>query len=199
MIRRAIDMLAAGAGLILTAPLAAGLLLVQWRTIGRPLFFVQRRGAQGGGVFRLWKLRTMSDARDAGGRLLPDAQRVTRWGLLLRRVRLDEWPQLWHILIGEMSLIGPRPLLPETIAAGGAAGRVRARVRPGLTGWAQVSGNTLLTDAEKLELDAWYVRNRSWRLDLRIVMRTVQVVLRGERRDPAAIGRAYARDHHRGG
>lgn len=197
--RRGIDMLAAAAGLLLFAPLIVLILVYQLMTIGMPPFFSQYRGAVGGGTFRLWKFRSMTDRRDDYGRLLPDAMRITPGGRLLRHSRMDELPQLWHILIGDMSLIGPRPLLPETIAAAGAVGQRRAGVRPGLTGWAQVNGNTLLTDAEKFALDAWYVAHRSLRLDLLILARTVHVALFGERRDPSAIRRAYAGDHRRGG
>jgi lipopolysaccharide/colanic/teichoic acid biosynthesis glycosyltransferase len=141
----------------------------------------------------------MNGARDGDGRLLPDSQRITPVGRALRATRLDELPQLWNVLIGDMSLIGPRPLLPETIADAGADGWSRGRIRPGLTGWAQVNGNTLLSDADKIALDNWYISHRSLGLDLRIVARTLLVSLRGERRDAAAIGRAHARSSHRRG
>lgn len=198
-LRRVVDVAVAATGLCLAWPLmllvSVGLLLAD----GRPVLFIQDRSGRYGRPFRLVKFRTMSDARDAAGVLLPDAQRITRTGRLLRVTRIDELPQLWNVLIGEMSLIGPRPLLPATIAEAGEAGRVRGRIRPGVNGWAQVSGNTLLSDSEKIALDTWYIGNRSLVLDLRIVVRTLLVSLRGERRDMAAIGRAHAGAAHRRG
>lgn len=159
-------------------------------TSGAPAFFVQARSGCGGVVFEIVKFRTMTDARDAGGVLLPDARRITRAGRLLRALRLDELPQLVSILRGDMALVGPRPLLPRTVRSFGSEGEVRGSVRPGLTGWAQVSGNTALTDREKLELDLWYVAHRSTLLDLRILAETLAVVAFRERRRPARIARA---------
>ncbi|NVK12652.1 MAG: sugar transferase [Rhodobacteraceae bacterium] len=167
--------------------LACGAVLV---LLGRPLFFSQVRAGRNGVPFRLVKLRSMHSSRDAQGALLPDAARQTRITALIRRLRLDELPQLALILRGRMALVGPRPLLPETIAAFGEAGRRRGRLRPGLTGWAQVSGNTLLADREKLQLDLWYVHHRSARLDLRILGETIGVALGGERRRPRRLAAA---------
>jgi lipopolysaccharide/colanic/teichoic acid biosynthesis glycosyltransferase len=143
----------------------------------------------------------MTESRDAAGRLLPDEARLTALGRLIRRTRLDELPELWNILKGEMALIGPRPLLPATVASFGEAGRRRGMVRPGLTGWAQVNGNTLLSDADKLALDLWYVDHRSWRLDARIVVKTLGVVLFGERIAVPELEKArrHARDRRRSG
>jgi len=199
MVRRAIDMLVAGGGLCIMALPMAALALAIRVTDGRPVLFRQERSGRGGRRFRVAKFRTMRDLRDSEGRLLPDASRMTALGRTLRDYRLDELPQLWNILVGDMSLIGPRPLLPETIAAAGHAGELRGSVRPGLTGWAQVNGNTLLTDADKIALDNWYVAHRGVALDLAILGRTLLVSFRGERRDAAAIGRAYARGSRRGG
>lgn len=169
--------------IVLTLPfrlVTAGFLLAH---LGRPLMFRQTRVGQGGRQILVPKYRTMSDARDAAGRLLPDAQRQTRFSGIIRRLRLDELPQLDRIAAGDMALVGPRPLLPATIQDFGALGGIRNSVRPGLTGWAQVSGNTRLSDAEKLALDLWYVAHRSPALDLRILRDTVGVALGGERRD----------------
>ena len=198
-VRRCADMLVAVTALGLLAPLllltGVALLLLD----GSPVLFVQTRSGLGGRPFRLVKFRSMNEARGACGALLPDAKRTTPSGRLLRATRIDELPQLWNVLLGDMSLIGPRPLLPVTVAAAGEAGRERGRVRPGMTGWAQVNGNTLLSDADKIALDLWYIRNRTAALDLRIIGRTLLVSLLGERRDAAAIGRAHAGASHRRG
>lgn len=199
--KRAFDLAAAALALAALAPFLLGLALAVRLGMGRPVLFAQRRAGLDGAPFRMVKFRSMTDARDASGRLLPDGQRLMAFGRLLRRTRLDELPELWNILKGEMSFIGPRPLLPETIAGFGAAGRRRGRVRPGLTGWAQVNGNALLRDDDKLALDLWYVERRSFRLDLLIVLKTLRVVLLGERIDDARLrlARAHALDPHRRG
>ena len=182
--------------LILLTPVLLGLALLVRIGMGRPVLFRQNRAGRGGVPFRMMKFRTMRDANDASGRPLPDQQRITGLGRFLRRSRLDELPELVNIIAGDMDIVGPRPLLPATIEAMGAGGIVRGRVRPGLTGLAQVSGNTLLSNEEKLAFDIWYVRNRNWRLDGAILLRTVLVVLFGERRT-----RWHADDarHSRGG
>ena len=150
--------------------------------LGAPVTFAQRRAGLGGAPFTVLKLRTMRDDRGPDGAPLPDALRTTRLGGVLRRLRLDELPQLFAIASGRMAWIGPRPLLPDTVAEMGEGGALRCAVRPGLTGWAQVSGNTLLDEREKLALDLWYVRRRGPALDGRIVAETAWVVLFGERR-----------------
>ncbi|KKW93665.1 sugar transferase [Sphingobium chungbukense] len=150
--------------------------------MGRPVLFRQRRSGQNGQAFEMVKFRTMRDARDGRGLPLPDADRVTALGRFLRRSRLDELPELINIARGDMDFVGPRPLLTETIRAMRQDGRLRGAVRPGLTGMAQVSGNTLLTVEEKLRFDLWYVRNRSAWLDAWIILRTLLVVVAGEKR-----------------
>lgn len=150
-------------------------------SLGRPLLFRQVRSGLAGRPFTVVKFRTMYDLRDTDGQLLPDRRRETRVTRSIRRLRLDEIPQLVAILNGDMSFVGPRPLQPDTVAAFGALGHVRSSVRPGLTGWAQVNGNTCLTDREKLALDIWYVDHRSRSLDARILLLTAAVMLRGER------------------
>ena len=199
--RRLVDILVAGgAGLLLLPVLAVTWLLVL-AFLGRPALFVQTRSGRRGLPFRLVKFRTMTNERDAAGELLSDHLRMTTLGRLLRRSRLDEAPSFWNILKGEMSLVGPRPLLPQTVTAMGEAGRERGSVRPGLTGWAQVNGNALLSDSEKLALDLWYIRRRSLRLDVLIVCRTLKVIVFGEHVDRAQLHRAeaYADGPHRGG
>jgi lipopolysaccharide/colanic/teichoic acid biosynthesis glycosyltransferase len=190
--RRLVDVSAAAAGLILTAPLLLALALGVWINSGSPVLFRQCRAGLGRRPFRLVKFRSMRDARDASGRLLPDAARITQFGRFLRRSRLDELPELWNVLRGEMSFFGPRPLLPETIAGWGNQGAERCSVRPGLTGWAQVHGGPLLEPEAKLALDLWYVRNRSLALDLSVLARTIAVLLRDDRVDSREIRRANA-------
>lgn len=189
--------LAALVALVATSPVMLILGIVVRCALGGPVLFRQRRSGLSGRVFTLVKFRTMTDARGGDGELLPDDARTPRIGWWLRRTRLDELPELWNILRGEMAFVGPRPLLPATISHAGAQGRARGRVLPGLTGWAQVNGNTKLTNEEKIELDLWYVRNRSIRLDLLILLKTVMVVLRGERRPEPHREVRHAGDRHR--
>jgi lipopolysaccharide/colanic/teichoic acid biosynthesis glycosyltransferase len=165
---------------------------VVWATLGRPLLFRQARSGLAQRPFALVKFRTMRDLRDAAGEPLPDAERETAVTRLIRRLRLDEIPQLLAIVSGEMRFIGPRPLKPETIAGFGMLGEVRCSVPPGLSGWAQVNGNTRLSNDEKLALDVWYVDHRSPALDARILVLTVATLLTGEARRPAAIAQAEA-------
>jgi len=172
----------AAVGLVLASPLLLLLALLVLVSMGRPILFRQTRSGKDGRAFEMLKFRSMRDLQDRQGNPLPDEQRVTMAGRFLRRSRLDELPELINILRGEMAFVGPRPLLPHTIAALGEEGAQRGLVRPGLTGLAQVSGNTLLTVEEKLRFDLWYVRNRSFALDAQILMHTIGVVLKGERR-----------------
>ena len=193
------DIAVAAFGLCFLAPLLGIVAASIMALDGRPLFFLQVRGGLHGRNFVLFKFRTMDAARDDAGALLPDEQRITRSGRFLRATRLDELPQLWNVLVGDMSLVGPRPLLAATVAEAARTGSPRNSVRPGLTGWAQVNGNTLLTDQDKIALDDWYVANRSAALDLLILGRTLAVVFFGERLNSIAIGKAHARSDHRGG
>lgn len=175
----------------ISLPIRGVVCFILFIQMGRPLMFRQARVGQGGRRITVAKLRTMTDGRDAAGQLLPDAMRQTRLTALVRRLRLDELPQLDMILRGDMALVGPRPLLARTLAGFGmAAAMQRCAVRPGLTGWAQVSGNTRLSEPEKLALDLWYVAHRSTALDLRILIQTVGVALGGERRHEARVRQA---------
>jgi sugar transferase EpsL len=162
------------------APIVAVLALIVRARLGAPAFFVQARPGLNGAPFHLIKLRTMSQARDATGKLLPDAERVTPLGRLLRSTSLDELPELWNVLRGDMSLIGPRPLLTKYLPLYNERHRRRHDVRPGLTGLAQVSGRNALTWAEKLDLDVTYVECCSFRLDMAILWRSLRAVLRRE-------------------
>lgn len=168
--------------MLILSPLLLALALLVLVGMGRPVLFRQMRSGLGGREFEMLKFRTMLDLKDANGAPLPDAQRVTGLGRFLRRSRLDELPELINIARGDMAFVGPRPLLPHTIQALRADGVERGRVRPGLTGLAQVSGNTLLSMEEKLHYDLHYVRNRSWAIDARIMARTIGVVWGGEKR-----------------
>ncbi len=162
---------------LLTLPvLAAVAVLIRWR-LGPPVLFRQLRPGRGGVPFTLYKFRTMRDLRDSDGRPLPDSNRLTLLGRGLRSTSLDELPELWNVIRGDMSLVGPRPLLMEYLPLYSARQRRRHEVRPGLTGWAQVNGRNALSWEERFELDLWYVEHRSLLLDLRILLRTVGVAL----------------------
>lgn len=175
--KRVFDVAAALLAAILFSPV---LLVVcacsAWAFRGR-VFFTQLRPGLGGRQFRMVKLRSMSDARGADGRLLPDSERLTRYGRFLRSSSLDELPALWNVLTGDMSLVGPRPLLVEYLVLYTAAQARRHEVRPGITGWAQVNGRNLLSWEERFALDVWYVDNRTFALDLKILWLTVRKVL----------------------
>lgn len=170
---------------VLSLPLQLCVAAILLWQLGAPVMFRQTRAGKNGRVIVVSKFRTMTDDRDAAGDLLPDDQRQTRVSRLVRRLRIDELPQLLAVIRGDMALVGPRPLLPQTVGAFGALGALRNSVPPGITGWAQVSGNTRLSDVEKLALDLWYVGHRGPALDLRILAETVLVPLRGEiRQEP---------------
>lgn len=176
--KRLFDMLVSGLALIVLSPFLAALaMLVRWR-LGSPILFRQIRPGMGGRPFEMLKFRTMTDARGADGNLLPDAERLTRFGRFLRSTSLDELPELWNVLKGGMSLVGPRPLLMEYLPLYSPEQARRHEVRPGITGWAQVNGRNALSWDDKFALDVWYVDNRSFRLDLKIVALTVVSVLK---------------------
>jgi sugar transferase EpsL len=173
--------LAAGSLLSLACCPAAALAAAALRIVlGRPVIFSSERIGLHGKPFQFHKFRTMTNARDAGGRLLPDCDRMTSLGGRLRRFSLDELPQLWNVLKGDMSLVGPRPLLPEYLPRYTPFQRRRHEVKPGITGWAQVNGRNSLTWEQKFELDVWYVDHWSLRLDTRILWRTLRKVVCGE-------------------
>jgi lipopolysaccharide/colanic/teichoic acid biosynthesis glycosyltransferase len=176
--------------LILLLPLLAIIAIALRIFQGQRVMFRQTRSGLGGRIFRIVKFRTMRDTRDAAGKLLPDSARVTGIGNFLRRTRFDELPGLWNVVTGDLAFIGPRPLLPWTIAALGEAGAKRGSVPPGVTGWAQINGGILLTDDEKVALDLWYIANRTWRLDCRILVLTLWVMLVGEKLNSSPIKNA---------
>jgi sugar transferase EpsL len=178
--KRAIDVLGAAIGLIALAPVLLLLVLAVRLALGSPVLFRQIRAGRHGATFELLKFRTMTDARDGAGELLPDAERLTRFGSWLRSTSLDELPELINVLRGEMSLVGPRPLLPEYLPHYSAEQARRHEVRPGITGWAAVHGRNSLSWERRLALDVWYVDHCSLALDLKILLVTVGKVLRRE-------------------
>ncbi len=194
-VKRAMDLLGAAVLLLLLFPLILLTALAVAVSLGDPVLFWQQRPGLGGRPFRLYKFRTMRAAHSGCGRRLSDRERVSRLGTALRRLRFDELPQLFNILRGDMSFAGPRPLLPRDQSG---AYRTRLLVRPGLTGWAQVIGGRDIAPVDKAALDTWYVCNASFALDLEISLRTLPVLLFGDRVSEVAIKRAW-RDLSSGG
>lgn len=186
-VKRAVDLVVAAAVLVLASPVLAGAAVAVRLLMGSPVLFTQQRTGRGMRHFQLLKFRTMTDARDAAGRLLPDRERSCRLGRLLRRYSVDELPQLVNVLRGEMSLIGPRPLLPRYDRCYSGPELARFAVRPGITGLAQVTGRNAAGWDERLGLDARYVAHWSLRLDARIALLTVGRVFAssGVSADPA--------------
>ncbi len=175
--KRLFDIVLASLALLL---LSLPLLFLTWqvrRKLGKPAFFRQMRPGLGGRPFNMVKFRTMTDARDASGELLSDADRLTSFGRFLRASSLDELPELWNVLKGDMSLVGPRPLLMDYLSLYSAEQSRRHEVRPGITGWAQINGRNALSWDEKFQLDVWYVDNSSFWLDIKILWLTVRKVL----------------------
>lgn len=176
MIKRGCDVVLSLLGLLLLSPVLLLLSLLVAGKLGRPILFAQPRPGLHGKPFRMVKFRTMLDACDAAGNPLPDHLRLTRFGKLLRATSLDELPELWNVLRGDMSLVGPRPLLMEYLPLYSPTQARRHEVRPGVTGWAQVNGRNAIGWEEKFALDVWYVDNQSLALDLRILCLTVKKV-----------------------
>jgi sugar transferase EpsL len=177
--KRVVDLVGASAALVVLSPLLAVVALLVRLRMGPPVLFHQARPGRDGRPFVLTKFRTMTDGRGADGELLPDAERLTSLGRWLRRTSLDELPELFNVLHGDMSLVGPRPLLMEYLTLYSPEQARRHEVRPGITGWTQVNGRNALTWDEKFALDVWYVDHRSTRLDLEILGKTVAQVLSG--------------------
>lgn len=178
--KRAFDVVASTLGLLALSPLLLVLAIFVRLFLGSPIFFTQLRPGLGGKPFRLIKFRTMTDRRDENGELLPDAERLTNFGKFLRSTSLDELPELWNVLQGDMSLVGPRPLLMSYLDRYTPEQARRHEVRPGITGWAQVNGRNALSWNERFKLDVWYVDNHSLLLDIKILLLTVVGVLRRE-------------------
>ncbi|MFO0648119.1 MAG: sugar transferase [Polyangiales bacterium] len=175
-VKVAVDRVAAVGGLVALAPVFAGVAAGVAITMGRPVLFTQTRPGYRGRLFKVFKFRTMTEARDARGELLPDDQRLHPFGAFLRRTSLDELPQLFNLLKGDVSLVGPRPLLVRYLTRYTPEQARRHDVLPGITGWAQVNGRNALTWEEKFAHDVWYVDHWSLALDAKILWRTVRVV-----------------------
>jgi lipopolysaccharide/colanic/teichoic acid biosynthesis glycosyltransferase len=198
--KRGMDLALSGLGLLVLWPLLAAIAAAVWGTDGRTVLFSQLRPGLGGRPFRLYKFRTMHHRTDEYGSPLPDAERITALGSFLRRSSLDELPELWNVVRGDMSLVGPRPLLMEYLSLYTSSEARRHEVRPGLTGLAQVEGRNWLSWEERFRLDLLYVDSASLRLDIGILLRTVPTVLhrRGISEEGHASARRFAgstRDH----
>lgn len=176
MIKRLFDIVASFFGLLILSPVIA---IIAWqikRKLGSPVLFRQQRPGLNGKAFTMVKFRTMRDAIDKNGNPLPDSERITAFGNFLRSTSLDELPELWNVLKGEMSLVGPRPLLMEYLPLYNQEQMRRHEARPGVTGWAQINGRNAISWEEKFKLDVWYVDNQSFWLDIKILFLTVKKV-----------------------
>ena len=177
--KRAIDIVASGSTLlVLSVPLAAVTVWLHFANKGAGAFFLQKRPGKNGKIFKVVKFKTMTDQCDAQGKLLPDGERITPIGRFIRSTSIDELPQLWNVLKGDMSLIGPRPLLPKYLPLYSKEQARRHNVRPGITGWAQCHGRNALSWTKKFELDVWYVDNISFITDCKIVLTTIKKVIK---------------------
>lgn len=178
--KRFVDLILSSVALTVLSPL---LFFLAWRVrreLGGPVLFEQTRPGLNGQPFKMFKFRTMTDERDVNGKLLPDAARIREFGQFMRSMSLDELPELWNVLKGDMSLVGPRPLLMEYLDLYSEEEARRHDVRPGITGWAQINGRNAVSWEEKFALDVWYIDNRSMLLDLKILLLTVTKVLNKE-------------------
>jgi lipopolysaccharide/colanic/teichoic acid biosynthesis glycosyltransferase len=177
MLKRAFDIVFSACWLVGFAPLLLVVAILVRLKLGSPVLFIQERPGFLGRPFRMVKFRTMTDERGPDGELLSDEQRLTSFGKFLRATSLDEFPEMWNVLIGDMSVVGPRPLLMRYVSRYSAFQARRMEVKPGVTGWAQVNGRNLLTWEEKFALDVWYVDHRTFLLDMKIVVMTFFKVL----------------------
>lgn len=177
MLKRFLDIIIASIALILLLPLYAFVAYKVKKNLGSPVLFRQVRPGLHGRPFEMIKFRTMKDAIDANGQLLPDSERLTPFGRMLRSSSLDEMPELWNVIKGDMSIVGPRPLLMEYLPLYNEEQAKRHEVRPGMTGYAQVNGRNAISWDEKFKLDTWYVENQSIWLDFKIMLKTVKKVL----------------------
>jgi len=176
--KRAIDVAASGCALlVLAVPLATVTVWLHFANKGAGAFFFQKRPGKDGKIFRVVKFKTMTDERDANGNLLPDAQRLTNVGRFVRSTSIDELPQLWNVFKGDMSLIGPRPLLVQYLPLYSPEQARRHEVRPGITGWAQCHGRNAISWQKKFELDVWYVDHISFITDCKVILTTIKKVL----------------------
>ena len=179
-IKRLLDILLSGLALALLSPVLLVTAILVGTKLGSPVIFCQQRPGKNEKIFKLYKFRSMTDQRDEKGELLPDEVRLTKFGKLLRASSLDELPELWNILRGDMSIVGPRPLLVKYLPLYNEEQKHRHDVRPGLTGWAQANGRNAITWEEKFQLDVWYVEHLCFWVDVKTVFLTVKNVLRRE-------------------
>lgn len=176
--KRAIDLITSGCALlVLSLPLASITIWLHFANKGAGAFFFQERPGKDGKIFKVVKFKTMNDERDKDGNLLPDAQRLTKVGRFVRSTSIDELPQLWNVLKGDMSLIGPRPLLVQYLPLYTQEQARRHEVRPGITGWAQCHGRNAISWKKKFELDVWYVDHISFLTDCKVILTTIKKVL----------------------
>ena len=178
--KRALDILLSGLALIVLSPVLLVTAILVRIKLGSPVIFHQDRPGKDGEIFRLYKFRSMTDEKDENGKLLPDEVRLTKFGRVLRATSLDELPELWNILRGDMSIVGPRPLLVKYLPLYNEEQKHRHDVHPGLTGWAQANGRNALSWEEKFQLDVWYVEHISFWVDVKTIFLTVKNVLRRE-------------------
>ncbi|MEB7039043.1 sugar transferase [Staphylococcus gallinarum] len=177
MLKRLFDFSVSLFGLILSAPILIIAYFLIATKLGKPVLFRQIRPGKNEVPFEIFKFRTMTDEKDSNGELLPDDQRMTKLGAAIRKTSVDELPQLFNVLKGDLSLVGPRPLLMEYLPLYNEEQKKRHQVKPGITGWAQINGRNAITWEQKFKLDVWYVENQSFKLDMYILYKTVQNVL----------------------
>jgi lipopolysaccharide/colanic/teichoic acid biosynthesis glycosyltransferase len=175
-----IDRLMAAIALIILSPLLLLTAIGVYFFLGKPIFFSQIRAGKYGHTFKIYKFRSMTDEKDEEGNLFSDEKRLTNFGKFLRRVKIDELPQLWNVVQGDLSFVGPRPTLPEQVEKYNDFQKQRLNVTPGLSGWAQVNGNIQLTWNERIYLDVWYIDHWSLWLDFLILVKTIGVIINGE-------------------
>lgn len=178
--KRLFDLVVSVPALIMLAPLMAVIAVLVWINLGSPVIYQQKRPGQKGILFDFYKFRTMTDDREDQGKLLPDEKRLTNFGKFLRKTSLDELPELWNVIKGDMSLVGPRPLLVQYLDRYTREQARRHEVKPGITGWAQVNGRNAITWEEKFKYDVLYVDNLSLWLDIKIILMTILKVIKGE-------------------
>lgn len=176
-IKRLFDIISSVAGLIVISPLLAVLAVLVRLKLGSPILFCQQRPGLGGKAFVIYKFRTMTDQRDASGNLLPDEQRLPVFGRFLRSTSFDELPELLNVLKGDMSIVGPRPLMMKYLGRYSPEQARRHEVKPGITGWAQINGRNAISWEDRFKLDVWYVDNWTFRLDVKIILKSVWMVV----------------------
>jgi lipopolysaccharide/colanic/teichoic acid biosynthesis glycosyltransferase len=176
--KRSADIVISFGALLIAAPFIAPILFFVYLKTRENPFFFQKRPGLNEQIFTLIKMRTMANIYDSEGKLLPDKDRITRWGKFMREASIDEIPQLINVLKGDMSLIGPRPLLPQYLPLYSDFHRQRHQVRPGITGWAQINGRNTISWQQKFDLDVWYVEHVSFKVDMQIIMQTIKKVFK---------------------